>query len=173
MSVDPVDLRIEPLSPQHLGELLTFYRSLSADVAWFYRPFEPVDGATLGAHLEGVAAGRCRSWAVRGPEGAILGHGFIGGLDAVPVLGIGLHQDYLSRGIGRRLMEWMLDDADARRLAVVTLTVMKANERARRLYERVGFAVTGEADFRAPGDSLAMERRLPTAANGDAPCDKG
>jgi len=70
-------------------------------------------------------------------------------------------------------MEWMLDDADARRLAVVTLTVMKANERARRLYERVGFAVTGEADFLAPGDSLAMERRLPTAANGDAPCDKG
>ncbi len=173
MSVDPVDLRIEPLSPQHHGELLAFYRSLSEDVAWFYRPFEPVDAATLGAHLDEVAAGRCSSWAVRGPEGMILGHGFIGGLDAVPVLGIGLHQDYLSRGIGRRLMEWMLDAADARRLPVVTLTVMKANQRARRLYERMGFAVMGEVSFRAPRDSLAMERRLPAAANANVPCNKG
>ncbi len=162
-SGSPHVVTIAPLTPGHLAELLAFYRSLSEEVVRFYRPFEPVDAATLGAHLDEVAAGRCRSWAVRGREGTILGHGFISGLDAVPVLGIGLHQDYLSRGIGRRLMEWMLREADAAGLPKVTLTVVKTNTRARRLYESVGFVAMGETSFRAFGDSLYMERHLPPA----------
>lgn len=157
----PVGLHIEPLAPQHLGELLAFYRSLSDEVVWFYRPFEPIDEGTLGTHLTEVAEGRCHSWAVRDLCRRIVGHGFIAGLDATPVLGIGLHQDYHSRGIGRALMECMLAHADDEELPVVSLTVVKANERARRLYESLGFYTTGEVSFRAPGDSLSMERRRP------------
>lgn len=163
MSVDPREVRIEPLSPRHLQGLLAFYRSLSEEVTRFYRPFHPIDARTIGAHLDAVAEDQAWSWAVRDAQGAIVGHGFITGILSTPVLGIGLHQDYLSQGIGRRLMEWMLRAADAAGLPKVTLTVVKTNTRARRLYESVGFVAMGETSFRAPGDSLYMERHLPPA----------
>jgi ribosomal protein S18 acetylase RimI-like enzyme len=49
------------------------------------------------------------------------------------------------RGLGTAVMRRVLADAASRGLPV-TLQVLKANEGARRLYERLGFQVTGEVE---------------------------
>ncbi|HEY4201208.1 MAG TPA: GNAT family N-acetyltransferase [Devosiaceae bacterium] len=52
---------------------------------------------------------------------------------------MGLLADYRARGIGRALLEATLDDAFARGFERVALEVFAGNERAVRLYEKVGF----------------------------------
>jgi RimJ/RimL family protein N-acetyltransferase len=60
------------------------------------------------------------------------------------VLSMGLQTPYVGRGHGRELLEtaiaWSRDDA---RLAALELGVFSGNDRARRLYERVGFVPIG------------------------------
>ena len=88
------------------------------------------------------------------PEGAISVDGLV---VAEPVRGLGL---------GGALLDALCRAAAARGFAVVRLEVVGENLRARALYDRLGFAVTGRADrlltevvfgYRT---ALAMERRL-------------
>ena len=50
---------------------------------------------------------------------------------------------YWSRGVGRSLMDRVIEDVRAGGYSRLCLWVLAANERARRFYERYGFAVTG------------------------------
>lgn len=60
------------------------------------------------------------------------------------VIGMMVHDRYQGRGIGRRLLAALLDLADNQLgLVRVELEVVAANERAIRLYERLGFAHEG------------------------------
>ena len=59
------------------------------------------------------------------------------------VLGMGLLPPYRGRGIGAALMERALADAKAKGFTRIELTVRADNERAKRLYEKFGFAVEG------------------------------
>lgn len=85
-------------------------------------------------------------------NGGLIGHAF---LDPMPMranahvftLTIVVHPGHLERGIGRAMLEHLLDWAqhDAR-VGKVELNVRAGNERAQRLYHRCGFAE--EARFR-------------------------
>lgn len=154
---------IRPLTSDDCGALLAFYESLDDDVNWFYRPFGDATRGKLAAHLaEGDAGAAITLGVVESTElgGRILGHAFISEVDGPrPTFGIGLHQDLIGQGWGRRLMEACVAAADVRALPLVTLTVLKTNERAVPLYESLGFVRTGECTFRSDNDSLAMERR--------------
>ena len=57
-------------------------------------------------------------------------------------------------GVGRALVEALADEARSRGARRLTLRVFAPNERARRLYERCGFAVEGvlRGEFRAGDD---------------------
>jgi predicted GNAT family N-acyltransferase len=68
--------------------------------------------------------------------------------------------EHQCRGIGSQLLRSLLDRAWARDLPV-TLRVMKSNP-ARRLYERLGFVVTGETDVQF------LMRAVPPERNGTA-----
>jgi ribosomal protein S18 acetylase RimI-like enzyme len=61
----------------------------------------------------------------------------------IAVLGIGLLPPYRDRGIGRKLMQTAIDAAKARGLERITLHVHANNERARKLYEKLGFKFEG------------------------------
>jgi putative acetyltransferase len=89
---------------------------------------------------------------------------FIGRRVHVANLGMGVHDDFVGRGIGTALLRAILDAAD-NWLAIrrVELTVYTDNPRAIALYERHGFAREGvhrQHAFRAGEyvDSLAMAR---------------
>lgn len=65
-------------------------------------------------------------------------------------LGIMVHKDFHGRGIGRRLMETLLDLSDNwLMLKRVDLTVFTENERAIRLYESCGFIKEGLQKYAA------------------------
>ena len=64
-------------------------------------------------------------------------------------------------GLGARLLEDLLQEAQRRRQRVVSLEVRADNERAQRLYERHGFTRTGVRRGYYPGgvDAVLMTRR--------------
>jgi ribosomal protein S18 acetylase RimI-like enzyme len=71
--------------------------------------------------------------------GGLLLHATPVAVDIVELQILPSHQD---RGIGTSVVERVIDDAVRQGLAV-TLSVVRANPRAKRLYERLGVQVTG------------------------------
>jgi RimJ/RimL family protein N-acetyltransferase len=141
---------------------LAFYNSLSEGVRAFFLPFGEVEIGTLRAHLASADAGAALSLGLVDHVGTVMGHCFVNDLsEPRPVLGIGLRDVIIGHGYGRRMMQAALAEADRMRLPVVTLTVVKANARAVRLYEQLGFVRTGETSFRSWLDSWCMERSRP------------
>jgi ribosomal-protein-alanine N-acetyltransferase len=63
--------------------------------------------------------------------------------DEVHLLAIAIHPDVRRRGIGRRLLDHLLELARARASALVTLEVRRSNVPAIAMYERAGFVVVG------------------------------
>ncbi len=59
------------------------------------------------------------------------------------VLGMGVRRQYRGRGMGGALMRATLEAARKRSLTRVELSVRADNERAKQLYERMGFVVEG------------------------------
>ncbi|CCC81855.1 Acetyltransferase, GNAT family [Thermoproteus tenax Kra 1] len=66
------------------------------------------------------------------------------GFNHVGVLGIAVAREWRGRGVGRALAEAAIRDACGRRLfELIVLEVMDVNERAIRLYEKLGFVKYG------------------------------
>lgn len=74
-------------------------------------------------------------------------------------VGIGLSDAYCGRGLGKRLMEPLVDWARARGYEGLELIVVRENLRAQRLYERYGFTVTGSYTAATGHEYLQMEAR--------------
>ena len=68
------------------------------------------------------------------------GYGFLWNLkDGSPSLGIAIRDGYQDQGLGRVLMQFLVDAARSRACRNVKLTVYDDNPRARHLYEQFGF----------------------------------
>lgn len=64
---------------------------------------------------------------------------------------------YQGRGFGTKAAEMILDlMREDGRFDTVTLCYIEGNDEARRMYEKLGFTHTGEAD----GDEIIMEKKL-------------
>ena len=123
------------LSVERLAALFTagyedYYTQLQVDAAaleYMVRRWDlDLDGSRI-ALRDGEPIGMCML-GVRGDEG------WIGGL------GVVVHER--RHGVGEQLMRAVLDEARARRLREVRLEVIRENERAIPLYERLGFERT-------------------------------
>ena len=76
-------------------------------------------------------------------------------------VGIMVHADHQGRGIGRALMESLLDIADNwLMLKRVELSVFTDNERAVRLYESLGFVVEGTKRYAAVKNGVHADEYL-------------
>jgi ribosomal protein S18 acetylase RimI-like enzyme len=64
--------------------------------------------------------------------------------------------DQAGRGYGRVLIDACADRARERGEGCMWLDVLKVNERARRMYERCGFAIVGERDYPRASDPMPM-----------------
>jgi ribosomal protein S18 acetylase RimI-like enzyme len=112
-------------------------------------------------HLKETQAGRHISLGLVRPNGTVEGHVFILFTDTEkPVYGIGIQDRVQGQGWGKKLSHAVLAEADRMEKPLVTLTVVKANTRAQKLYETLGFVRKGEETFKTPNDSLYMERRI-------------
>ena len=96
-------------------------------------------------------------------DGAPLGYAFLWFLDQqIPSLGIALVENAIGQGLGRHVMDFLADRARERGYHKLRLTVIARNERARALYESVGFEYYGDRTWseHAAGWSLNMEKDL-------------
>lgn len=81
----------------------------------------------------------------------------------VVVLGMGFHDDWQGMGLGKRLMEALLQMAAERGARRVELSVWQDNTRARALYERFGFKPEGLRRFdglRSGGHASSLDMAL-------------
>lgn len=162
-------MTIQSLIQEDADGLLEFYLDLDDEVNWYYRPFGNVTKLAIVEHLRTADAGETIALGLlqEGATPRIVGHAFISETGGErPSFGIGLHQQAIGGGWGRRLMTACLAEADRRGLPLVTLTVLETNFRAIPLYESLGFVRTGRCTFRSEDDSLSMERRLARGAEG-------
>lgn len=65
--------------------------------------------------------------------------------EEIYIVNIEIAPEYQRKGIGSRVIQNLLTDAEKKEKPVA-LQVLKANIRARSLYQRLGFGVTGEND---------------------------
>jgi ribosomal-protein-alanine N-acetyltransferase len=86
---------------------------------------------------------------------------------ALDVHNIAVHVDFRRRGIGRVLLDRVIDEARRQSAARVTLEVRRSNLTAQKLYESVGFATSGvrKGYYSDDGeDALAMTLELTPGA---------
>jgi RimJ/RimL family protein N-acetyltransferase len=80
-------------------------------------------------------------------NGKIAGSGTVESMEGasshVGELGISLREQYTGMGIGTRFMELLMSEAIKTGIEVIKLSHYEGNERARRLYEKMGFIHVG------------------------------
>lgn len=78
-------------------------------------------------------------------------------LDEVHIINMAVHPDYRGKGIGKRLMQHVLNDEE-----VFFLEVRVSNETAKNIYERYGFKVLNtRKQYYADGEDAFVMRRIP------------
>ena len=73
-----------------------------------------------------------------------------------PTLVIAVHRDYRRQGIGKKMIEWLIDHASKHSIQKISLMVSKDNY-AINLYRQCGFV-----EYADKGDSLLMLREIKT-----------
>ncbi|MCP4421585.1 MAG: GNAT family N-acetyltransferase [Chloroflexi bacterium] len=74
--------------------------------------------------------------------------------EAIPTLVIAVHRGYRHQGIGRKMIEWLIDHASMHNIQKISLMVSKDNP-AINLYGKCGFLAYADK-----GDSLLMLRKI-------------
>lgn len=103
--------------------------------ASYYEAFEQIDSdpnhELIVAELDGEVIGTLHLMFLPSVS-------FQGGLRA-QVESVRVEEKYRGRGIGREMMKWAIEKAQARGAHLVQLTTHKSREDAHRFYERLGF----------------------------------
>jgi len=101
----------------------------------------------------------------QGPSG-LIGHGVMSAAAGeCHLLNICVHADWQRRGLGRRLVEFLLDVARTRKIHTALLEVRVSNALAHRLYTSLGFNEVGMRHHYYPGrggreDAIILAREL-------------
>lgn len=99
--------------------------------------------------------------------------GFIGGWfkeGKLHIVNVAIHPSSRGRGVAKQLVHFLLDLARDLKMESAFLEVRRSNVPAQRLYEGLGFSVTGLRPMYYPDnleDGLVMTKELPGAHPGD------
>lgn len=161
MSENPLQVRLRPLASADFDRVLELERELFGPGAWTY--------GMLADELAGLG----RWYVVAEPDGLdALRYGFgsrpvIGyaGLwfdgDIAQVMTIGTAREYQGRGVGRALLEGLVERSRQLRASALLLEVATDNSRALALYESFGFERLGiRRRYYQPEDKDAFTMRL-------------
>lgn len=142
------------------GLLFCFFESLSAASRSSFRP-HPFDRETAeriaGEELNDPDIRRYLAVA-RGEEATAAGYAFFWNWTTErPSIGIAVGDAYQGRGVGGRLMRFLIEEARRQGKKGLELTTDKANTRGQQLYLKCGFRIAGEGAH----DDYVMELDLP------------
>ena len=122
---------IRPMMPTDLDQVMAIERS-SFPFPW-----------STGFFLEELRVECARSLVVE-IKGSIVGYVLFWLLpDEIDVHNVAVHTEFRRRGIGRVLLEHVIEQGRRRKLMRVTLEVRDSNVPAKKLYESMGFIKTG------------------------------
>ncbi|MBN1624427.1 MAG: ribosomal protein S18-alanine N-acetyltransferase [Clostridia bacterium] len=100
---------------------------------WSYESLEQdVCGHEIAYYIVGLVNGRVVSYA-----------GFWFVLDEAHITNVAVKTEYRRKGIGRKMMELLLEKAQEMGIITVSLEVRVSNKAARDLYKSLGFSVAG------------------------------
>ena len=147
-----MSLSLERMRTRDLDEVVAIERA-SFGMPW-----------SRGAFLYEVEQNRvARCWVLREGD-QVVGYLCLWEIgDELHVTNIAVHPAQRRRGMARRLLGAILEDARSRRLRSVTLEVRPTNDEARTLYESFGFRVVGRRRgyyYDTGEDALIMESGL-------------
>jgi ribosomal-protein-alanine N-acetyltransferase len=140
------------MGPEDLDEVLVIERA-SFSMPW-----------SRGAFLYEMQQNRvARCWVMR-EDGRVIGYLCLWEIaDELHITNIAVHPTRRRQGVGRVLLQGVLEDARERRLRLVVLEVRPSNTEARTLYEGFGFRVIGRRRgyyYDTGEDALVMEADL-------------
>lgn len=146
-------IALRPMRTADLGAVMELEEELFAPDTW-----------TAAMYREELARTDTRHYLVADDDGAVVGYaGLIAYDDEAHVATIGVTGARQGEGIGARLLDALLAEAD-RRSPVVLLEVRADNEHAQELYRRRGFAEIGRRRgyYQPSGtDAVVMKREKP------------
>ena len=158
---------IRPLTENDTDLLFCCFHSFSAEARRFFAPHplsrEIAEDICSRAPTESTAK-RFIVTENTPPNEEPLGYAFLWFLDQdVPLLGICLTENATGQGLGRDVIEFLMERARELGHDTIRLTVVTRNERARALYESMGFRYCADRTWseHAGGWSLKMEKDLP------------
>lgn len=126
-----MDLRIVPMTEEHLGEVLRIEQQVSG-IPWSRQLF-----------AEELRRGDDRRYRVAMAADSDQLFGYLGMLyivDEAHIATVGVDPDHWGHGVATHLVLDALEAARAEKIKDCTLEVRSHNERAKRLYQRFGFA---------------------------------
>ena len=137
--VEAAGLRVHPVSAGDAGLLVRFFAALSESSRATFRP-HPFTEEAAAEVVRAVEKGRTAAFLAVTGDGEPVVYGFLSDLRlAKPTLGVAVADGWQDRGLGRGMVEHLVEVARRLGRRGVQLTVDDANVRAIRLYEAAGF----------------------------------
>ena len=155
-----VKLSLRPLVAGDEKALRQFHHALSAESR---RKFLPhlYDDETIGKFIERNDNGKDLIFVAAAPGGRIVAYFFLWEFEtSVPVLGIGICDEFHGAGVGRQLMQVLIDRAASAGKDGIDLTTLPDNDRAYGLYSSVGFEYIGDVENIEGNGKIVIERRM-------------
>jgi RimJ/RimL family protein N-acetyltransferase len=157
---DGRSVRLRRLRTSDTELFVAYFGGLSAHSRYFFHPFAFDREHAAAEALKASAADGYRLVAVtaEAEDERIVGYGWIDGLQGpeLPMLGIGLIDEYHNVGLGRALLTALIRGARELGLKQVRLGVFDDNPRAIHVYESVGFRRDPTKPPRAEGNHLEV-----------------
>lgn len=156
---DGVRIRVRRLSSGDGPALKEFNDSLSVPSKTLFNPHvytEEIIKQVIRRSEEGLD----RSYAAWAGN-QIIAYFFLWDMDTpTPLLGIGIRDDFQGLGLGRTLMEILVEDAREALKDGIELTTMPGNDAAFNLYKKMGFVYIGDVDNVQANKTVVKERRM-------------
>ena len=155
---DGRDVAILSLSVEYGPALQRFNAALSDASRALFLP-HAYDDTTLAKIIARAEEGTDHAY-IALVDTTVIGYFFLWDMaDTVPVLGIGIADDWQGQGLGKAFMNYLIEDARTTGSSGIELTTTLENSRAFSLYQSVGFKHMGNTDNIA-GDGRTVRERV-------------
>lgn len=156
---DGVELRVRRLTGCDGAALQAFNEALSPESRRRFLP-HAYDDDTVARVLARSEHGDDYLLGVFDDE-RVVGYFFLWRVHArVPLLGIGILDAFQHCGLGRQMMQLLIDHAVAEGCEGIELTTMRDNHNAFTLYQKCGFRYLGDVDNRTGDGTIVVERAM-------------
>lgn len=148
------EIAVLPMMLDHVDEVLAI-EVLCFSQPWSRQAFEEQVLSPFTCYLVASAGGRLSGYA-----------GMYVVLDEAHVTNVAVHPDQRGQGLGRRLMESLIQAAISRGAVHMDLEVRTQNQVARNLYQSMGFRQVGRRPgyYQEPKDDALILRLAPLVA---------